>query len=229
MKCALFWSGGKDSLLALDRARRCGLDVRALANIYEGNTGRVRFHGVRKEMIAAQAEALGLELLQDHTHPRNFEQTFQSLLVTLKASGFGGIVFGNIHLADIRAWYEERTRALGFEHVEPLWGCEPASLLREFIARGHLARIVSVNLACGRREWIGRDFSEAFAAELERTPGVDACGERGEYHSFAYGGPLFRKPLALEEQPAPETLEIENHLVLDIQLAGETASAESTF
>jgi uncharacterized protein (TIGR00290 family) len=227
MKYALFWSGGKDSLLALDRARRFGLDVRALANIYEANTGRVRFHGVRKEMIAAQAEALGLELLQGHTHPRNFEQTFQSLLVTLKASGFGGIAFGNIHLADIRAWYEERTRALGFEHVEPLWGCEPASLLREFIVRGHLARIVSVNLACGRREWLGRDFTGAFADELERTPGVDACGERGEYHSFAYGGPLFPKPLLLEDQPPPETLEIENHLILDISPTRQTGLAQS--
>lgn len=227
MKYALFWSGGKDSLLALDRARRFGLDIGALANIYEGNTGRVRFHGVRKELIAAQAEALGLELLQDCTHPRNFEEVFQSLLVTLKAGGFGGIVFGNIHLEDIRAWYEERTRALGFEHVEPLWGCTPASLLREFIERGHLARIVSVNLTCGRREWLGRDFSEAFAGELERTPGVDVCGERGEYHSFAYGGPMFRRALALEDQPPPETLEIENHLILDIELPRQAGLAQS--
>ncbi|HKS81232.1 MAG TPA: diphthine--ammonia ligase [Candidatus Acidoferrales bacterium] len=227
MKYALFWSGGKDSLLALDRARRFGLGVHALANIYEGNTGRVRFHGVGKELIAAQAEALGLELLQGHTHPQNFEQSFQSLLGTLKARGFGGIVFGNIHLADIRAWYEERTKAHGFEHVEPLWGCAPESLLREFIERGHQARIVSVNLACGRREWLGRDFSEAFAAELERTAGVDVCGERGEYHSFAYGGPLFRKHIALEELAPPVTLDIENHVILDIQLARQTGIAQS--
>lgn len=227
MKYALFWSGGKDSLLALDRARRFGLDVGALANIYEGNTGRVRFHGVRKELIAAQADALGMELLQGHTHPQNFEQTFQSLLEKLKASGFGGIVFGNIHLADIRAWYEERTKAQGFEHVEPLWGCAPASLLREFIERGHQARIVSVNLACGRREWLGRDFSEEFAMELERTPGVDVCGERGEYHSFAYGGPQFRRQIAREELSPTVTLEIENHLILDIQPAQRTGIAQS--
>jgi diphthine-ammonia ligase len=216
MKYALFWSGGKDSLLALDRAGRFGLRVEALVNLYEGNTGRVRFHGVREELIAAQAKALGLELLQAHTHPRTFEEAFLLLLEQLREKGFDGVVFGNIHLTDIRAWYEERTLARGFQHIEPLWGCSPPSLLREFVERGHHARIVSVFLTCGRREWLGRDFSAEFASELERTEGIDVCGERGEYHSLAFGGPLFRKPLELRNQ---RQFEMENHLILDVELA----------
>ena len=107
MRCALFWSGGKDSLLALDRAKEDGLEVSHLVNIYEGSSGRVRFHGVRKEFIASQARALGLELLQKNTHPDTFEQAFRSVMLELKQFGVGGIVFGNIHLADIRAWYEQ--------------------------------------------------------------------------------------------------------------------------
>lgn len=224
MKYALFWSGGKDSLLALDRARRFGLNVEALVNIYEGNTGRVRFHGVRKELIAAQAAALGLDLVQGQTHPQSFEGTFTSLLRSLKGKGFDGLIFGNIHLADIRAWYEERTLALGFQHIEPLWGCSPSSLLNEFIERGHQARIVSVHLTCGRREWLGRDFSAEFAAELAHAENVDVCGERGEYHSFAYRGPLFRTPLVLRNQ---RPFEMENHMILDIELAEEARVAQT--
>jgi diphthine-ammonia ligase len=222
MKYALFWSGGKDSLLALDRGRRFGLDIQALVNLYEGNSGRVRFHGVRKELIAEQAKALGLELFQRNTHPESFEEAFLLALQELKERGFDGIVFGNIHLADIRAWYEQRTTAQGFQHIEPLWGCPPSSLVREFIDRGHQARIVSVYLTCGRREWIGRDISEGFVAELEQIENVDVCGERGEYHSFAFAGPAFRTPLELRNL---SQFEMENHLILDIDLAAEALLA----
>jgi diphthine-ammonia ligase len=217
MKYALFWSGGKDSLLALDRARRQGLEVSHLVNVYEGNSGRVRFHGVRKEAIGAQARALGIELLQKSTHPDGFEQVFLAALEDLKRLSVGGIVFGNIHLADIRAWYEQRTTGMGFRHVESLWGDPPFVLIREFVSRGHKARIVSVYLTCGRREWIGRDFSEDLIGELERCEGVDVCGERGEYHSFAFGGPLFQPPLTMQ---TGALMEIDEHLILDFTVPG---------
>lgn len=182
-------------------------------NIYEGSSGRVRFHGVRKELIAAQAKALGMELLQEKTYPETFEQAFLSALQELKQLGIGGIVFGNIHLADIRAWYEQRTIAQGFEHIEPLWGNSPSSLIREFVRRGHQARVVSVYLTCGRREWLGRDFSEEFIDELEHCENTDVCGERGEYHSFSFSGPMFGAPLELRNE---SQFEIENHLILDL-------------
>jgi uncharacterized protein (TIGR00290 family) len=226
MRCALFWSGGKDSLLALDRARQNGLEVSYLVNIYEGSSGRVRFHGVRKDLIASQAESLGIELLQKKTHPETFEQTFRSAMQQLQHLEVEGIVFGNIHLADIRAWYEQRTTEIGFKHIEPLWGESPSRLVREFVRRGHRARIVSVYLTCGRREWIGKEFSEDFIRELEGTENTDVCGERGEYHSFAFGGPLFRVPLKFHDE---SQLEMENHLVLDFSLsANPEATNEQT-
>lgn len=213
--CALAWSGGKDSTLALDRARRQGLDVRYLFNIYEGSSERVRFHGVRRQLIAAQADALGLGLVQRHTQPDDFETVFLAALDELKRLGVEGIVFGNIHLADVRAWYEERTTARGFRHLEPLWGEPPGALVREFVRRGHRARIVSVDLTQGRREWLGLEITEALVAHLEEA-GVDPCGEKGEYHSFAYGGPLFAGPLATREAG---WVEMEGHLLLDLELA----------
>src|SRR5437763_720008 len=121
MRYALSFSGGKDSMLALDRSIRQGLDIAYLFNIYEGSSGRVRFHGIRAPMIAPQAELLGIPLIQDHTHPEDYEMVLLRVLDRLKEEGVGGIIFGNIHLADIRAWYEEQTTGRGFAHIEPLW------------------------------------------------------------------------------------------------------------
>lgn len=220
---ALAWSGGKDSTLALDRARRQGLDVRYLLNVYEGSSARVRFHGVRREWIAAQAVALGLRLVQRHTHPDDFETVFLAALDELGDLGVKGIVFGNIHLADVRAWYEERTTARGLRHVEPLWGEPPGALVREFVRCGHRARIVSVDLSQGRREWLGRDLDDTLVAEIEGVPSVDPCGEKGEYHSFAFGGPLFARPLEMREKGR---IEMEGHLLLDFDLIAPDASSK---
>lgn len=215
MKCALFWSGGKDSLLTLDRAQQRGLNVTHLVNIHESNSGRVRFHGVRKELLQAQADALGLELICEATHPNSFELAFLSALETLQRRGIESVCFGNIHLADIRAWYESRTAARGFIHLEPLWGSAPRVLIEEFVGRGHRARIVSVFLQHARRTWLGREFTAEFVAELAADPAIDICGERGEYHSFAFGGPLFRREVTVRSLGS---FEREGHLILDLAL-----------
>lgn len=214
MTAALFWSGGKDSLLALDIALSEGRNVTHLVNIAEGNTGRVRFHGVPRDLVQAQADALGIELVQGFTHPQSFEEAFLSTLESLRAARVEAIVFGNIHLEDIREWYESRVRAHGFEHVEPLWKRPARELLETFVDRGHRARIVSVYAkAGGRSEWLGREFDPAFVAELLATAGTDPCGERGEYHSFAFGGPLFAEPLDIV---AGERFTRDEHLIEDI-------------
>jgi uncharacterized protein (TIGR00290 family) len=210
---AVSWSGGKDSTLALDRAVRQGLDVRCLFNIVHGLTGRVRFHGVRAELIARQAQALGLELVQPFTTPSGFETAFLNGLDDLRARGVHGIVFGNIHLADVRAWYEERTSARGLEHVEPLWGEKPAALVEEVLGRGYRTRMVSVDLARGRRDWLGRELDARLAGEIAAQPGVDPAGEQGEFHTFVFDGPLFRH--AVHHQPGEEHEE-EGHVQLDL-------------
>jgi len=213
VKYALSFSGGKDSVLALDRAVRQGLDVAYLFNVFEGVSGRVRFHGVPAACIGRQAETLGISMLQDATHPDGYETVLLRLLDRLRQEGIGGIIFGNIHLADIRAWYEERTTRLGFQHVEPLWGEPGVSLLHEVIDRGYRAQVVSIDLSRTPEAWLGRTLDRALLAEILARPEIDPCGERGEYHTFVQNGPLFRHPIDLE---MGGRFEMEGHGLIEI-------------
>lgn len=197
-RCAVAWSGGKDSMLALDRARRAGLVVDFALNIYNGESGRVQFHGVPHDLVGEQIRRLRMEPVQLPTTPDDFEATFLAGLQRLREVGVAGIIFGNIHLADVRAWYEQRTTAHGLEHVEPLWHGSAAELLGELLERGHRTRIVSVDLERGREEWLGREIDGALADALMMESDRDPLGESGEYHSFAFDGPLFDEPIELE-------------------------------
>lgn len=220
---ALAWSGGKDAMLALHRARQQGFPVTRLFTIYEGNTGRTRFHGIRPELLRAQADALGLPLLLESTHPEDYEVVFQRVVRQLAEEGIAGVVFGNIHLADVREWYEERTTAVDLEHVEPLWGNPPAQLLREFLSTGYRTLIVSVNLEMARPEWLGRELDGPLVAEILSIGDMDACGERGEYHTFVFEGPLFSAPVLYVKG---ETFEREGHRILDLTLPVEPEGEE---
>lgn len=189
------WSGGKDSALALDRARRSGLGIARLISFYDSETGRVRFHATRVEMLESQAAAIGIDLHAIPTSWPEMDSNLKQQLAALRDEGFAGVVFGDIHLADVREWYEKRVRAAGLEHVEPIWGEPPRALLGEFVASGGRAVLTCVELASLDRSWLGRITDQRFAAEIEKT-GVDACGENGEYHSFAFAGPVFERTLA---------------------------------
>jgi diphthine-ammonia ligase len=194
MRCALMWSGGKDSALAAHRARRDSHEIACLVNFYDEETGRVRFHATRAELIAAQADAMGVPLLQRGTTWPGFETAFRETLDTLARDGIEGIVFGDIHLADVRAWYETRVRAAGLAHVEPLWGEAPRELLEEFVATGGRAVVTCCELDKLDESWLGRVIDERFVREIVALP-IDPCGENGEYHSFAFAGPLFFRPV----------------------------------
>ena len=123
------------------------------------------------------------------------EANLRGQLISLRAEGFTGVVFGDIHLADVRAWYEGRVTASGLSHIEPIWGEPPQLLLDEFVSSGGRAVITCVELAKLDEAWLGRVIDDRFAAEITST-GIDACGENGEYHSFAFAGPVFKKPLS---------------------------------
>ena len=185
------WSGGKDSALALDRARRSGLDVTKLISFYESVTRRVRFHATRVEMLEAQAAAIGVDLHAIPTSWPEMEASLDRELGLLRERGFAGVIFGDIHLADVRDWYETRIVAAGLEHVEPIWGEPPSELLAEFISSGGRAVLTCVELARLDESWLGRITDAQFAADIQKV-GVDSCGENGEYHSFAFAGPVFK-------------------------------------
>jgi uncharacterized protein (TIGR00290 family) len=191
---AVLWSGGKDSLLALHRARRSGLDVRRLLTFHDAESGRVRFHATRLEMLRAQAEALGVELKSVGTTWADMEARLRAELAALAAAGFSGVILGDIHLADVRAWYEQRVTGAGLAHVEPLWAEPPLSLLEEFVESGGRAVVTCVDLERLDGGWLGRIIDRSFIDDVAAS-GADPCGENGEYHSFAFAGAAFSGPV----------------------------------
>ena len=219
---ALASSGGKDSTLALHRARTRGLRVTHLLCVVDAETGRIPYHGVRAEMMAAQADALGLELVREEADGAEgpgagFEAALLRGLDRLVDAGVHGVAFGNIHMEEIRAWYEERVAGRGLEHVEPLWHGEPARLVREFVRLGYRGSVVSVMLEDGDAGWLGRDLDAGLLEEIAEREDVDPCGERGEFHSFVWDGPLFRHPVA---RSRGETMEVEGHRFVDLVPGG---------
>lgn len=193
--CAVLWSGGKDCALALIRAREAGLDVRRLLSFYDSETGRVRFHDTTVEMLKLQAEAAGLPLQPVATSWADMGANLDHALARLRAEGFRSVILGDIHLVDVRAWYEARVTGAGLEHVEPIWGEPPAALLSEFVVGGGRAVVTCVDLERLDASWLGAIVDERFPAKIGAT-GVDPCGENGEYHTFACAGPAFKHEIS---------------------------------
>jgi uncharacterized protein (TIGR00290 family) len=194
-----FWSGGKDSALALDRLRRGGeFKVTALITTISKEYKRVSMHGVREELVEAQARALQLPLDKMYVGPDSSNATYVAALrQTLDAWRERGVkraVFGDIFLADLRQWRETLLAELGMTGVFPLWQADTRALAHEFVARGFKAVTCCVNDAWLGETDVGRALDSGFFAGL--GPGIDPCGENGEYHSFVHDGPIFRHKVA---------------------------------
>ena len=142
----------------------------------------------------------GVELTSLGTTWEEMESRLRLELATLASAGFRGVVLGDIHLADVRAWYEERVSAAGLEHVEPLWHEPPLALLEEFVGGGGRAVVTCVDLEKLDGAWLGRVIDTGFVRDVLRA-GVDPCGENGEYHSFAFAGPVFKPAVAWTPGP----------------------------
>lgn len=194
--CAVSFSGGKDSMLALDRLVRAGVSIPALVTLYDAATERVRFHGTSRAVMQAQAAALGLPLRAYPTTPATFEDVLLRALADLRVDGIRALAFGNIHLVDVRAWYEERVQAAGITHVEPLWGEPPAQLVHEVLQRGYRPIITCIEEARADPAWLGCELTPNLVQAMAAR-GIDICGERGEYHSLVVDGPCFHVPLAI--------------------------------
>ena len=189
------WSGGKDSALALQRAKAAGIRVTRLINFHDAPTGRVRFHATRVNMIQAQADALGIDLRAIGTTWPEMDARLAVELAGLRLEGFAGVIFGDIHLVDVRAWFEDRVNAAGLEHVEPIWDEPPTQLVTEFVRTGGRAVITCVDLSRLDSSWLGRIIDEQFPDEIAASQ-IDPCGENGEYHTFAFQGPSFTRPVS---------------------------------
>ncbi len=150
------------------------------------------------------------------------EGRLQLELARLREDGFAGVVLGDIHLADVRAGYEERVTTAGLEHVEPIWGESPMTLVSEFAESGGRAVITCVDRTRLEPSWLGRIVDESFPDEILVT-GIDPCGEHGEYHSFAFQGPMFDHPVSWR----PGETRIDSRFSqLDVLLKDSSASSE---
>jgi uncharacterized protein (TIGR00290 family) len=199
-KAWMAWSTGKDSAWALDVARRQGLEIVALLTTLNSQFKRVAMHGVREELLDAQARALGLPLVKvplPWPCPNEaYEQAMSAALEKAKGDGITHMIFGDLFLEDIRKYREEKLRPTGIEPVFPLWGLETGELARQMTAAGLRAYLACVDPKQIPARFAGRVFDAQLLSEL--PPGVDPCGENGEFHTFAFEGPMFRESIEVE-------------------------------
>lgn len=197
MKTFASWSGGKDSCLALYKALKGGFDVEVLLNTITEDGEYSRSHGLRAEVLRKQAEAIGLKIIQIKTSWEDYETNYKQILAKLKEEGFSHGIFGDIDLEEHREWIEKVCASAGIKPVLPLWKMEREKVVREFISLGFCAVVCSVREGILEKEWLGKEINEEFIEEMKKR-GVDACGENGEFHTFVYDGPIFKKPLKLK-------------------------------
>jgi uncharacterized protein (TIGR00290 family) len=187
------WSGGKDSCLAMWRARQSGMSiVRLITAMDEAGSGS-RSHGVPPELIAAQANALEAQIRFYDTSWKTYEEKFVAMLQEARNDGIRHAIFGDIDLVPHREWEEKVCTRAGLQASLPLWDEPRIKLVDEFLSLGFKAVVVCVNGSYLPERFCGREFDAAFLADL--PVGVDACGENGEFHTFVYDGPMFSKPV----------------------------------
>jgi len=196
-KAAVSWSGGKDSYLALHRAA-ASFDIQALITMFTEDGTRSRSHGLRPEVLARQARLLNLPLVSGRGSWETYEKEFKRHLRELARSGFSHVIFGDIFLDEHKAWVERVCSECSLQAVEPLWEEPTTELLREFLATGAQARIVATKAALLDEKWLGTNLCKEMLSTFE-TLGVDACGERGEYHTLVFTSPRMSSPLELRE------------------------------
>ena len=216
------WSSGKDSAYALHVLREQGVSVSGLLTTINEAFERVAMHAVRLELLRAQAEAVGLPLVEVRIPwpcPNEaYEAAMARALADARARGATAVAFGDLFLEDVRRYREERMSGTGLVPLFPLWGRPTRALAEEMIALGQKAVLTCVDPRVLSREFAGRSFDAALLREL--PAGVDPCGERGEFHSFAWDGPAFRHPVPVR---VGEVVEREGFVFADLLPATDDA------
>jgi uncharacterized protein (TIGR00290 family) len=199
-KAWLAWSSGKDSAWALHTARQSGdFEIVALLTTVNATHQRVAMHAVRESLLEMQAAAAGLPLVKvpiPSPCPNEiYERAMREAMARARDEGVRHIVFGDLFLEDIRAYREKQLAACGMTPVFPLWRKDTRCLAEEMLAAGLSAYLTCMDPRKLGREFAGRRFD---ARLLEQLPAsVDPCGENGEFHTFAFAGPMFRQPIAV--------------------------------
>ena len=197
VQAAVAFSAGKDSCLALHRARAQGFHVTTLLTMMEEHGKLSRSHGIPVGLLEAQARALGCAHRRASASWSDYEPVFVRELQRLRADGITHMVFGDIDLQPHRDWEEKVCAAAGLVPVLPLWNESRRALAHEVIDAGFKAIVVCVNTRQLAQDFCGRWYDHTFLRDL--PPEVDWCGENGEFHTFVVNGPGFAAPVAFEK------------------------------
>ncbi len=194
------WSSGKDSAWSLHLLQaQPDIEVAGLFTTMNVDTHRVAVHSVREELLCAQARALGLPLRRiDLPHPcpnHAYSAAMGAFAATAVAEGITHLAFGDLFLEDIRSYRERLFEGSGLGLLFPVWGLPTRKLAQEMTASGLRAYITCIDPVRVPRDWAGRKFDPEFVAGI--PDGIDPCGERGEFHTFVFAGPIFKNPLGV--------------------------------
>ena len=195
------WSGGKDSAMALHVLRQDPqLRVTALLTTVTEGYERISMHGVRRELLQQQAQSIGLPLhevsIPQHCVNSVYEARMEAALQLHVAEGIRRVAFGDIFLEDLRAYREKNLKRVGMTALFPLWKRDTRELVAYFHAQGFRSIVVCVDSKVLAPRFAGRELDETFFDDL--PPQVDWCGEQGEFHTFAFDGPVFREPVRFQ-------------------------------
>ena len=193
MKVFSSWSGGKESCLACYKALSEGFDVSYLLNFVSEDGTRSRAHGISSDLIALQAKAIGIPIIQVKSSWEGYEAKFKEAVEELKKKRVKGGVFGDMDLQEHKEWVDRVCSEVEVASIEPLWGNDPNEILNEFVNAGFKAIVIKVKADWFGKEWLGRELNEQFIKDLPEE--IHPCGEHGEYHTFVYDGPIFKKPV----------------------------------
>ncbi len=212
----LSWSSGKDSAWSLQVLRQDPvLEIVGLLTTLNEAFDRVAMHAVRRTLLEAQAEAAGLPLqvasLPWPCSNQQYEEILGGVCSQAQRDGIQAVAFGDLFLRDIRQYREKQLQGTGLEPLFPLWELPTATLARTMIASGLRAKLTCIDPRRLEPKFAGREFDEQLLADLPE--GIDPCGENGEFHSFAYAGPMFRWPLGVA---VGEVLERDGFVFADV-------------
>jgi uncharacterized protein (TIGR00290 family) len=199
-KILLAWSSGKDSAWALHVLREQGqYEIAGLMTTFNAAFDRVAMHSTRRNLVEMQAEAAGVPLIAAPIpwpcSNVDYELAMKRVCDKALSEGISAIAFGDLFLADVRAYRERQLKDTGLQPLFPLWGLPTKALAQEMISTGLRAKLVCVDPRQISANFIGRDFDHKFLSEI--PAGVDPCGENGEFHSFVHAGPMFSRDLAI--------------------------------
>ena len=216
IKYAASWSGGKDSCFAYWKAVSQGLEVDYLLNFINEDSTRAMSHGLDPKLIALQAKAMELPIIQQRVTWETYEAGFKTALSELKLKGVMGLVTGDIYLQEHKDWTDRVCGEVGVKAVLPLWQMNTTQLLTDFVEAGFKAIMVSSKAEFFNKDWVGKQLDSKLVDELRQlaeSRNIDPCGEAGEFHTFVYDGPPFKKAIKIGKTA---TVERDNRWFLDI-------------